>query len=222
MFSFRRWVRWSSLSAFTAVLVVSCAIVSEAQEDESAREKAVRVADILVALGAQSGHKIADLGSGDGFITIRIARAVAPAGRAYAVDIDSKSLDQLRERVSRDGITNIEIILSDPADPKLPAAQIDAVLIRNAYHEMVEYKSVLAGITKGLKPGGVLVIIEAINDELRTKPREQQIKEHRIAPDLVEADLREAGFVMLERQDPFTTIPGSPPGAFWLIRSRRP
>lgn len=124
-----------------------------AQRDEAEREKEERVADILVALGARDGARIADLGSADGFYALRVARAVAPSGRAYAVDIDAKALERLRERAQKDAITNVETILGEAADPKLPAGELDAVLIRNAYHEMPEYRSILAAVAKSLKAG---------------------------------------------------------------------
>ena len=192
-----------------------------AQRDEAEREKQERVADILVALGARDGARVADLGSGDGFYALRIARAVAPSGRAYAVDLDAKALDRLRERAQKDEISNVEVILGDAADPKLPAGEIDALLIRNAYHEMPEYRSILAAVAKSLKAGGILVVIEAIRDKNRTLSREAQVKEHNIAPEIVDSELREAGFEIVERVDPFTTLT-QPPGGFWMIRARRP
>src|SRR4029453_18430789 len=168
--------------------------LAAAQENEADRERNERVADVLTALGAKDGAHIADVGSGDGFYTLRIARAVAPTGRAYAVDIVEASLAKLRERAARDGITNIEAILGAADDPKLPPGEIDAVLIRNAYHEMSEYRGVLAGVIRALRPGWTLIVSEAIHDANRAKTREQQVKEHEIAPELVEAELREAGF----------------------------
>jgi len=193
-----------------------------AQENEADRERVERVADILAVLGARDGARIADVGSADGFYTLRIARAVAPTGRAYAVDIDPAALDRLRLRSASEHVSNIETILGEANDPKLPAGEIDAVLIRNAYHEMPAHQSVLAGVARALRPGGTLIIIEAIHDENRSKPREQQIKEHEIAPDLVEIELRAAGFEIIERRDPFTEFTRPPKGGFWLIRARRP
>ncbi|MGE0866173.1 MAG: class I SAM-dependent methyltransferase [Vicinamibacterales bacterium] len=189
------------------------------QQAEADRERTVRMADILTALGARDGAHIADVGAADGFYALRIARAVAPTGRAYAVDIDEGSLTKLRERAARDSITNVEVILGAPDDPKLPLAAIDAVLIRNAYHEMPAHHSVVTGVARGLRPGGTLVVIESIRDDNRAKTREEQVKEHEIAPEIVEAELREAGFEIVERQDPFTTFTR---GAFWMIRARRP
>ncbi len=209
-----------------AVVAAALALLAEgalAQQDEREREKTARVADILTALGARDGAHIADLGSSDGFYTLRIATAVAPSGKAYAIDIDKKSLDTLRERAQKDAITNVDIILSEPADPKLPTGALDAVLIRNAYHEMVAYREILKSVMSGLKPGGLLVVSESISDSFLDKPRVQQVKEHYIAPGIVEAELREAGFEMLDRDDAFTKFTGRTiVGAFWMIRARRP
>ena len=208
--------------AIVAAALLLLAKGALAQQDQREREKVERVADILTALGSRDGAHIADVGSSDGFYTLRIAKAVAPSGKAYAIDIEQKSLDKLRERAEKDAITNVDIILSEPADPRLPAGALDAVLIRNAYHEMVAYREILKGVMSGLKPGGLLVVIESISDSLLDKSREQQVKEHHIAPGIVEAELREAGFEILDRDDAFTRFTGRTiSGGFWKIRARR-
>jgi predicted methyltransferase len=210
-------------AAVFVVAALSLAGSAFAQQDEREREKVERVPDVLTALGVRDGAHVADLGSADGFYTLRIAKAVAPSGKAYAIDIEQKSLDKLRERAEKDAITNVEIILSEPADPKLPSAALDAVLIRNAYHEMLAYREILKGVMSGLKPGGLLVVSESISDRLLDQPREQQVKEHYIAPGIVEAELREAGFEILDRDDAFTRFTSRTiVGGFWMIRARRP
>jgi predicted methyltransferase len=209
--------------AVLAAIAIACLpALAIAQQSESEREKFERVPDILAALGVKDGAHIADVGSADGFYTLRIATAVAPTGKAYAIDIEQKSLDKLRERAQKETVTNVEIILSEPADPKLPPGTLDAVLIRNAYHEMVAYREVLKGVISGLKPGGLLVVSEGMSDSLLDKPREQQVKEHYIAPGIVEAELREAGFEIVDRDDAFTRFTGSRVGGYWMIRARRP
>jgi predicted methyltransferase len=213
--------RARGLAGVAAVLALLAA-GAQAQQDEREREKTERVADLLTALGVRDGAHIADVGSSDGFYTLRIAKAVAPSGKAYAIDIEQKSLDKLRERAQKDAITNVEIILSEPADPKLPVGTLDAVLIRNAYHEMVAYREILKGVMSGLKPEGLLVVSEGMSDSLLDKPREQQVKEHYIAPGIVEAELRDAGFEIVDRDDAFTRFTGSRVGGYWMIRARRP
>ena len=216
----------SILPVRQALIIVLAALIvagAHAQQNEAEREKVERVPDILTALGAKDGAHIADLGSADGFYTLRIAMATAPSGRAYAIDIEQKSLDRLRERAEKDAVANVEIILSEVADPKLPPGILDAVLIRNAYHEMVEYRAILTGVMSGLKPGAMLVVIEAMHDNLLDKPRDQQVKEHVIAPGIVEAELREAGFEIVDRDDTFTKFTGRTiVGGFWMIRARKP
>ena len=108
------------------------------------------------------------------------------------------------------------------ASAKLPAATLDAVLIRNAYHEFVAYREILKGVMSGLKPGGVLVVSDSISTSVLDKPREQQVKEHYIAPGIVEAELRESGFEIVDRDDAFTRFTGSRVGGYWMIRARRP
>ena len=143
--------------------------------------------------------------------------------KAYAIDIEQKSLDRLRERAQKEEATNIEIILSEPADSKLPSSALDAVLIRNAYHEMVAHRDILKGVINGLKPGALLVVIEAMHDNLLDKSRELQVKEHVIAPGIVETELRDAGFEIVDRDDAFTKFTGPTIiGGFWMIRARRP
>ncbi len=217
----RRTLR-SRIVAAALGLVVFAAPGQSAQENEAERERSERVTDVLAALGARDGARIADVGSAEASYTFRIARAVAPNGKAYAVDIDGAALDRLRQRSATEQLSNIEVILGDPDDPTLPAGELDAVLIRNAYHEMPAHQSVLVGIARALRPGGTLVISEAIHDENRSKSRELQIKEHEITPDVVEIDLRDAGFEIVKRRGPFFEFTRPPKGGFWRIRAHRP
>lgn len=205
------------------VLLALVVLSATAQRDESEREKRERVADILIELGVRDGAHVADIGSGEGFYTFRIAKAVAPSGRAYAVDISEKALQQLRERATTDGVTNIEAILSEVDDPKLPDNTLDAVLIRNAYHEMTEHRTILKAVINSLRRGGQLVVVESIVEKTRSLPRDGQVKEHEIAPEIVEVELRDAGFEIVKRDDKFTTFTNrTSPGGFWLIKARRP
>src|SRR5688500_4694099 len=107
--------------AVVAAALLLLAASALAQQDEREGEKVERVPDVLTTLGVQYSPHVADLVSADGFYTLRIAKAVAPSGKAYGIDIEQESLDKLRERAEKDAITNVDIILSEPADPKLPA-----------------------------------------------------------------------------------------------------
>jgi ubiquinone/menaquinone biosynthesis C-methylase UbiE len=192
------------------------------QQNEDERAKSERVSDIIEILGARDGAHIADLGSADGFYTLRIARAVAPGGRAYGVDIEENSHKRMRERAAKEGVTNLDAVLGTADDPKLPEGLFDAVLIRNAYHEMPAYVSILAAVRRSLKPGGTLVVSESISDAARQLTREQQVKEHYIAMEIVERELTDAGFEIVSRDEAFTRFTRSLSGGYWLIRARKP
>ena len=110
-----------------ALLFSSACIAGAAtgfQQSDAEREQLERVEDILKALGVKDGLQVADVGSADGFYTIRIARGVAPAGRAYGVDIRAEVLEKLEQRMLRDKVVNFDVIQGEPNDPKLPAGEL--------------------------------------------------------------------------------------------------
>jgi ubiquinone/menaquinone biosynthesis C-methylase UbiE len=148
-----------------------------AQQDEREREKTERVPDILTA-SVFATERTSRMSVSDGFYTLRIAKAEAPSGRAYAIDIEQKSLDKLRERAQNGRHHQCRDHSQRSGGPQTPAGTLDAVLIRNAYHEFVAYREILKGVMSGLKPGGLLVVSEGMSDSLLDKPREQQVKEH--------------------------------------------
>jgi precorrin-6B methylase 2 len=163
---------------------------------------------VLEALRISEESNVADIGAGGGFFTVRLARAV-PAGRVYAVDIGKDLVEGLERRAEVTPFGNVEAVLGAEDDPRLPKGELDAALIVNAYHEMSHYEKMLEHIRGGLRPGGRLVVIEPIARDHRGDPRADQIRRHEIAPELVEEELRNAGFEILERVDEFISYTDS-------------
>lgn len=161
-----------------------------------------RVPDILLALNATTGSRIADLGAGEGWLTLRLARHVGPAGRVFAVDINSGALDRLAETMARDSLRNVELVLGEPDDPRLPYGTLDGVVIVNAYHEMTSRVPLLAGILRALRPGGRLVIVDNTPpDSIQT--RRAQTERHTLALDFARDDLEAHGFEILSADPTF-------------------
>ena len=211
------FARW--LMVALTVLLVSVGPDRAVAQSDAELEQQNRVGDLLKLLGAQPGSMIADVGAGDGFFTVRIARAVRPSGRVVAVDISEPELKKLRERASRENASNVDAILGTADDPHLAVGQFDAALIHNAYHEMTEYDAMLRHIRAALKPGGRLLVVEPLHDASRGLPRDQQVAKHDIEPDIVNGELRAAGFDVVERDDNFIKFSGVP-GGFWMILAR--
>ena len=75
---------------------------------------------VVKELGLKPGDQVADLGAGSGYFTFRLADAVGPSGRVYAVDIDSAMLEYLTRQAIERGYQNVETVLAAPDDPRLP------------------------------------------------------------------------------------------------------
>jgi ubiquinone/menaquinone biosynthesis C-methylase UbiE len=114
----------------------------------------------LDALGIAAGSTVADVGAGSGYITTRLAKRVGPAGRVYANDIQPEMLALLRERVSRERLGNVELVLGDAANPNLPTDTLDLIIMVDVYHEFSEPQKMLRHLRAALKPGGRLVLLE--------------------------------------------------------------
>jgi ubiquinone/menaquinone biosynthesis C-methylase UbiE len=209
--------------AIALVLLTVAPVVAWAQRAEDSREQTEKVRDILDALQAEPGKRIADVGAGEGFYTFRIAKAVGSTGRVPAVDVSEKYLEKLRERLKQDNITNVDVVVGAVDDPRLSPNSFDAVLIYNAYHEMTTPEPILKSILAALKPGGRLVMSEPLHDNIRSATRAEQVKDHEIGPNFVEQELRTAGFEIVDQRPDFLafTSPGHK-GGFWLMVARKP
>src|SRR5215470_5100469 len=91
---------------------------------------------IMDALGIAEGSRVADIGIGSGWFTIRLARRVGPNGLVYAEDIQRQMLEATRRRVGREGLKNVETILGTDTNPNLPPRALDAILIVDTYPEV--------------------------------------------------------------------------------------
>ncbi len=200
--------RHRSRGLYQAPWLLTCLLLAgllpaELQAQRRNRDDWQRVPDVIAALSIGEGSRVADVGAGAGYFTEHLAKAVGATGRVFAVDISERALAQLRRLVDEAGLDNVEVIRGEPDDPKLPARSLDAVLVVDAYHEMTEYEAMLAGMLKALKAGGRLVML----DRGATDPslsRDGQVAKHELSIDLVERELTEAGFEILERNPHFT------------------
>ena len=169
-----------------------------AQVERTSRDEWQKVDEIFAAMGVSPGDSVADVGAGGGFLSVRLSQAVGEQGRVYAEDITQRAIRELTEQMENLDVKNVEPVLGGTDDPKLPPGKLDAVVIVNAYHEMTEYESMLAGIFRSLKPGGRLVIVDNPPAD-STASRRSQVRNHDIHIGLVEQDLLGAGFEMLEK-----------------------
>jgi ubiquinone/menaquinone biosynthesis C-methylase UbiE len=134
---------------------------------------------MLAALGVKPGQTVCDMGCGNGFYTLELARLVGEKGKVLAVDIQREMLQMLKERAADEKITNIELILGTIVDPKLPENSVDLMLMVDVYHEFSHPEEMLAAIRKSLKPDGRVALVEfrAEDPNVPIKPLHKMSKE---------------------------------------------
>lgn len=115
---------------------------------------------LISALNLNAGDKVADVGAGSGYFTIRLARAVGPEGKVYAVDIQPEMLAILKRRLEEEKLTNVELVLGTEADPKLPKDTLDLILMVDVYHEFSFPYEMGRAMADSLKVGGRMILVE--------------------------------------------------------------
>ncbi len=124
------------------------------------REREERTSEMIRLLDLKAGEVVADIGSGTGYITRQLARAVGPEGKVHAVEIQPEMLELMQMRLRREGIDNVVSTLGTIADPKLPESSLDLVVMVDVYHEFSHPFEMLGSIARALKPGGRVVFVE--------------------------------------------------------------
>lgn len=114
----------------------------------------------LDAIALAPGSIVADVGAGSGYMTVKMAKRVGATGKVYANDIQPQMLTILRQRLEREKVPNVELVLGTMDDPKLPANTIDLILMVDVYHEFAEPQPMLRKMRDSLKTGGRLVLLE--------------------------------------------------------------
>jgi len=181
---------------------------------EAERDRWQRPDDVLRSLGVREGSQVVDLGSGAGYFTLKLAPLAGTRGRVVAVDLRRLSLFFLRLRTFLRGQHNVEIIVGTSRDPHLLAGRADAVLIANTYHEFDDRLLMLDHAFRALRSGGRLVIVD------RGPRVTSEGTGHELPPGQVEAELRQRGFELIDRNDRFIDRPEDEP--WWLIVARTP
>jgi ubiquinone/menaquinone biosynthesis C-methylase UbiE len=152
---------------------------------------------LLKALNIQPGQVVCDMGCGNGFYTLPIAKLVGPKGRVLAVDIQQEMLHLLALRSKDAGVRNIKPILSTVVNPKLPDGEVDLILLVDVYHEFSHPEEMLRAMRKSLKPHGRLALVE-----FRLEDDNVPIKLlHKMSKEQILKEIPPNGFKLVEQYD---------------------
>jgi predicted methyltransferase len=154
---------------------------------------------IMDALGIAEGSKVADIGIGSGWFTVRLARRVGPNGLVYAEDVQRQMLEATRRRISREGLKNVETRQGTDTDPNLPPRALDAILMVDVYPEVDDRVTFLRNLAAALKPTGRIGVVNYKPGQGGPGPAPNEGV--RVDSSAVEADARAAGLRVLGREN---------------------
>lgn len=159
------------------------------------REREEAASTMREELCLKPGMNVCDMGCGNGYHTIPMAKAVGEEGAVYAVDIQQEMLDLLAKRCESAGLGNVVPILGGEMDPHLPEDTLDLILMVDVYHEFSFPAEMLAGMRKSLREGGVVVLVE-YREEDPTVPIKPL---HKMSKAQVKKELTANGFKLVRQ-----------------------
>jgi len=165
--------------------------------DDPARDAWQKPDAVLSAIGVKEGMTVADLGAGTGYFSVRLAAAVGTRGRVLAIDVEPKLVDYMKERAAKAKLTQLVPLLAPTDDPKLPAKEVDLVLIVDTWHHIDDRLHYLAKLAAGLAPGGRVAVVDFKKGDFPVGPPDA----HKLTPDAVVAEFTSAGWALATSWD---------------------
>lgn len=146
--------------ALALLILASCAVIKQCAYEGIGRDQWQQPERVIQSLEIKPGARVVDLGSGGGYFTFRLAKAVGSSGKVYAVDIDRDMTDLVAKQAKKEPAGNVEVILGKPDDPLLPEAGVDLIFTVDTYHHFENRVNYFAKLRKVLRPNGRIAIID--------------------------------------------------------------
>jgi len=181
-----------------SVLLSGCSGVTRLDFTSWGRAIWQRPEDVVRALALPPGARVADIGAGKGYFVPYLSDAVGKGGRVYAVEVEAELTQAMESRFA--DASNVEVVLGDFEDPRLPDGQIDLVLVVNTYHHIEDRELYFRMLLVDLAPEGRVAVID--DDAELTGILGLFVKDGHVsrASD-VDREMREAGYRRLEGFD---------------------
>jgi SAM-dependent methyltransferase len=122
----------------------------------------------LAETGLGAGWSCLDLGCGDGQVTLHLARAAGPAGRAVGVDVDDEALAIARRAAAEAGLP-ATFVHGDAAEPPERDA-FDLAFARLLLSHLADPMAAIRAMRDAVRPGGVVAIEDLDTGTVRGIP----------------------------------------------------
>ena len=191
-------------------------IISPIFSDEATRDRHREADRVLDRLGVTAGIRVADIGAGTGYYTVRVARRLGIGATIYAEDIKPEYLEELRARLEREKIGTVKLVLGRPGDPMLPRGSIDVAILSHVYHEIENPFEFLYRLQPALAPGARVGIVDV----------DRSTQDHGTPPALLRCEAaavgyRQVDFVSLTPAEGYLAI-FVPPARLPAVESIKP
>ncbi len=170
-------------------------VVSDTFSTEDARDRLGEAEQVMALAGIKPGMSVADVGAGEGYYTVRLARVVGAKGRVLAEDIDPEARDSLSDRIQAQSLNNVAVKLGTPDNPMLPAGSFDRLFLVHMYHEVESPYAFLWHLRAAVKTDGKVVVVDS----------NRPVKRHGIPPAQLQCEFAALGLRMVK----FKTLEGS-------------
>jgi len=178
------------------LLLAGCAQLKQCAYQGVNRDEWQQPQKVITALNIKPGEVIADLGSGGGYFTFKLAQAAGPTGKVYAVDIDSDMVDLVGKRVKSEGVSNVETVLAKADDPMLPKSGVDLIFTSNTYHHIDNRIAYFANLRKYLRPAGRVAIID-----FDRRAWIEGLLRHYTPSEFIRSEMDQAGYALQHEPD---------------------
>jgi len=189
---------WRAIQLFFVViaLLAGCAQLKQCAYRGINRDQWQQPEKVIAALQIRPGDRVADLGSGGGYFTFKLAASVGPTGKVYAVDVDREMVDLIDKQAQRDGVKNVETILAKADDPLLPKDGVDLIFTSNTYHHFDDRIAYFTSLRKYLTPRGRIAIID-----YDRRAWFEGLLRHYTPSEFIKREMEQAGYTLRQEFD---------------------
>ncbi|TNF53877.1 class I SAM-dependent methyltransferase [bacterium] len=152
---------------------------------------------VVEVMNLKDGDMVVDIGAGTGYFTRRFARSVGPGGRAFGLDIETSLVNYMKEDAKKLNLKNYEARVIKTDDPELGTNSADVVFLCNTYHHIENRIGYFKEVSKSLKPGGRVVIVDFYKKDLPIGPPPH----HKMSQKNVKKEFKQAGYKLIRSHD---------------------
>ena len=161
--------------------------------DDPARDAWQMPSRVIEALQLKSGMKVADVGAGTGYFSMRLAKV--PGVSVFAVDIEPRMVEYLEQRAHKEHAMNVTAVLAGASSPNLPEP-VDVILVVDTYHHLPDRPAYFRELRKSLRPGGRIAIVDFRKDAPEGPPAH-----FRFTPQQIQDEMKQAGYELQSAHD---------------------